>query len=168
MMTKSKMTAVNIIAAVAVMIGYIVYICVCDVPAADDMKEWAKLILIFIGINVAVQIVTHIAGDAVFAASVAAKEKDKNIIKRIIRSETAEDEMDTDIALRSSHIGYGIVGGGFVITLVLIMLFDVSVMMLLNVLLMIFFVSSVIDSTVSICLRERGCCANVCGRREDE
>ena len=170
MMIKSKMTIVNITVAVVLMIGYLIYIGGGNAPAADDTREWAKLILIFIGISVVAQIISHIVSQAVFAASVAAKEKDndKKAIQRIIRSETAEDEMDEDITLRSSHVGYGVAGVGFIAMLVAMVFFDMSAMLMLNVMLIVFFVSSLIDSSVSIVLRETGYKKGICGRRDDE
>ena len=170
MMIKSKTTIVNITVAAVLMIGYMIYICCSSVPAADDLREWAKLILIFIGISILGQIISHIASESAFAASVAAKEKDKDkkTIKRIIKSEMAEDEMDEDITLRSSHVGYGVAGAGFVLMLLMIVFFDMSAMLILNVMLMVFFLSSLIDSAVSVVLRETGCRKRVCGRRDDE
>jgi hypothetical protein len=170
MMIKSKMTIANIAVAAVLMTGYLIYICSGSAPAADDIRGWAKLILIFIGISVAAQIISHSASQSIFAASVAAKEKDKDkkTIKRIIRSETAEDEMDEEITLRSSHIGYGVAGAGFVLMLFLIVFFDMSAMLILNTMLIVFFVSSLIDSAVSVGLRETGYRKGMCGRRDDE
>jgi uncharacterized membrane protein len=156
-MYKSKRTIVSIAVAAALFIGYVIYAFGGSSPAGDDLKGWALLILKFIAVSVVAQIVTQVVIHVVFAVSVAAKEdRDDERTKRIITAETAEDEMDTRIMLRSSHIGYGIVGVGFVLTLIIIALFDVSAAFALNMLLGVFLFSSLADSSVSIYLYEKG------------
>ena len=170
MMLKSKMTVVGMIVATVLVTGYLLYAMSDNAPAADDLKGWATLILIFIGISVIAHIVTQIIAHIVFAASVAVKEKDKDerTIERMIESEVAEDEMDERITLKSSHVGYGCVGVGFVLTLLALAFFNVTVSVMLNILLMVFFIAMVVDGAVSIYLYEKGDNGWICGRRGDE
>jgi hypothetical protein len=170
MMLKSKRTAAGIFVATVLVIGYIFYALGDSAPAAGDLKGWARLILFFIGISVVAQIVTQIIVHVAFAASVAAKEgsKDEKVIKRVVESEMAEDEMDERITFRSSHVGYGCAGAGFVIALIALAFFDISAALMLNILLMVFFISMIAGSIVSIYLYEKGDVGWICRRREDE
>ena len=168
MMLKSKRTAVSIAVAVVMVIGYVAYAVSDNAPATGDLKGWASLILIFIVISVVAQIIVQIAVHVVFAASVAAKVKDKRTAERMIESEMAEDEMDKRITLRSSHVGYGCAGVGFVITLLALALSDISASLMLNMMLMVFFISMVADSIVSIYLYEKGDNAPMFVRRDGE
>jgi hypothetical protein len=156
MMLKSKRTLVGMTVAIILAIGYLIYATGGSAPAADDLKGWAILILVFIGISVIAQIITHIIVHVVFAASLAAKGNDERTIKRTIESEMAEDERDERITLRSSHIGYGCIGAGFIITLVALAFFDITAALMLNILLMVFLVSMMVDGAVSIYLYEKG------------
>jgi dipeptide/tripeptide permease len=87
--------------------------------------------------------------------SVTAKEGDK-AAKKIVESETADDEMDKNITLRSSHIGYGVAGVGFILMLIAVAFFGISAAMVLNLLLGVFFLSAMTEACVSIYLYEIG------------
>jgi len=158
MMVKSKSAVVGIVVATALVIGYILYAIGDSSPAADDMKGWAKLILVFIAISVAAQIVTQIIVQIAFSASVAAKENcdDKELIGRTVRSELAEDEMDRRITHKASHVGYGIAGAGVVLGLTAAAFFDISVALFLNILLMVFFISMTVGAAVTVYMYEKG------------
>ena len=170
MMIKSKRTVAGMAVATALVICYIFYATGDSAPPGDDMKEWAKLILMFIAVSVIAQIVTQIAVHVAFAASIASKEqsRDERTIKRVIVSEMAEDEMDQRITFRSSHVGYGMTGAGFVLILIAIVFMDLSVALLLNMLLMVFFVSMIAGGIVSLVLYEVGDNGSVCRGRGDE
>ena len=168
MLLKSKKTVVSLAVAVILFIGYIIYAFSGSAPAGDDLSGWALLILIFIAICVVAEIIVHIAAGAVFSASFTSKEGnlDKKTIKRMILSEMSEDEMDERITLRSSHVGYGVVGVFFVLILVAIAFFDISAVLVLNLFLGAFFVSQIANSCLSVCLYEMG--ENGFGRDCDE
>jgi len=170
MMVKSKSAAVGIIVAAVLVIGYIIYATGDSAPAADDMKGWARLILIFIGISVIAQIITQIIVQIGFSVSVATKEgcEDEKLVMRTVRSELAEDEMDRHITYRSSHIGYGVAGAGFVTALIALAFFDISAALLLNGILMVFFASMMAGGAVSIYMYEKGENGRVCEGRSDE
>ena len=158
MMFKSKKTIVGVAVAGVLFVLYVLYALSGSAPASGDLKGWGLLMLQFITVCIVAEIITHVAVHAAFAASIAAKEKDKDkaTIKNIIRSEMTDDEMDSRIMLKSSHVGYGVVGAGFVLTLVMIVFLDVSAVLALNILLGMFFLSVIADSCVSIFLYEKG------------
>ncbi|MCL1905054.1 MAG: hypothetical protein FWG19_02895, partial [Methanomassiliicoccaceae archaeon] len=149
---KSKRTIIGLAAAVILFIGYIFYAVGTNAPASDDAGGWALLMLKFIIVCIIAEIIIHVIIHAAFAASVASKEKgkDEGTIKRMIMNETRDDEMDKRITLVSSHVGYGVVGVGFVITLIAMAFFSVSAILALNIMLGIFLLSVLADSCVSI------------------
>ena len=155
---KSKKTIVGIAVAVILFIGYIFYAMGSSAPADSDLKGWALLMLKFILVCVIAEIIAHILIHIVFAASIAAKEKckDERTIKKIIESEMRDDEMDQRITLKSSHVGYGVVGAGFILTLIAVAFLNVSAILALNILLGVFFLSAMADSCVSIYMYEVG------------
>ena len=169
MMLKSKMTAAGMAVAIILMIGYVFYALSDAAPAADDMKGWAWLILVFIGISVIAQVITQVAVHVLFAVSMAVKEEaDDRSIKRIMRSEMREDEMDERITMRSSHTGFGFVGVGFVFVLIALAFFDITVGLLLNILLGIFFIAMILGAFEGMFLYEKGDKGMICRMREDE
>ena len=113
----SKKSIASILAGVLVMTAYVIFALGQRSPALGDLKSWAIAMLIFIGISVAVviivQILFHIA--TVIGIVVKEQERDKNELDRRVSSMTVEDERDTLISLKSSHIssivtGFGVVG----------------------------------------------------------
>ena len=166
MMLKSKRTVAGIVTATALMIGYVIYATGGSAPATDDLKGWAGLILMFIGVSIGAQIITQIITHITFAVSAAAKEncRDGKAIKRMIESELTEDEMDKRITLRSSHAGYGCAGAGFIIALIAIAFFDASAALMLNMMLVTFFLSMMAGAAVSLYLYEKGENGRTCQR----
>jgi hypothetical protein len=120
-----------------------------------DLKAWAVLMLIFIGIAVAAQIVVQIIFHLALAVGIAAKEGDEKRTERILESAMVEDEMDKLISLKSAHIGYICAGIGFVAALAAAA-FGASGVSVLHILLGSFAAGSVIEGCVSVYLYERG------------
>jgi len=168
MLLKSKKTVISMVVAAVLFIGYVIYALSNSAPAGDDLSGWAFLILVFIAICVVAEIIVHIVAGAIFSASLSAKERtvDRRTIKRMILSDMNEDEMDERITLRSSHVGYGVVGVGFVLTLIAVAFFDISAALVLNLILAWFFLSQIANSCLSVCLYEMG--ENGPGRDCDE
>ena len=92
--------------------------------APDDLKFWAGTMLIFIGIGIVATIVIQIVFHILFSVLVAVKVKieqgdcENPKIDRLIAREMVEDEMDKLIELKSSRVGYGIGGAGFLAGLI--------------------------------------------------
>jgi hypothetical protein len=89
-------------------------------PAPENLKSWATVALVFIGIGAAALIVIQVLFHVALAIGIAVKERehDDKTVERIISSSMVEDERDKIISLKSSHVGYTCVGIGFVAALV--------------------------------------------------
>jgi len=161
MQFKSKKTIVGMAVALVLFIGYIFYALSSSAPADGDLEGWALLMLKFILACVIAEVIAQILIHIILAASVTYKEKDESTVKKIIDNEMVEDEMDKQITLKSSHVGYGVVGVGFVLTLIAIAFLDVSAILALNIMLGVFFLSAMADTCVSVYMYEVGenwCC----------
>jgi hypothetical protein len=123
----------------------------------DDIRGWAVLMLIFIAIVIAAQIAVQIAFLIAFSVGLAEKEQEEDCEKvdRIISSEMVEDEMDKLIRLRSAYYGYTLVGNGFIVALVALVL-DLSAVAALNIVFVSFFIGLVAVGVVSVNLYTNG------------
>ena len=121
MTNNSKRTMTSMIAGILTVAAYIIFVCAADTPAQEDVAAWAKLMLIFIGIGVVVQIAVAVLFRVVLALGIAAKEKrdgkTEAEIGRIVDSELKEDERDFLINLKTLRIGYTIAGVGLLAAL---------------------------------------------------
>jgi hypothetical protein len=101
-----------------------------------DLKPWAIEMLVFIGIGVAATIVIQIVFHILLAISMAVQAKiqdpdfDEKLIEKKIGSEMVEDEMGKMIALKSNRFGEMVVGAGFVLGLISLVVFNSAVLML--------------------------------------
>lgn len=154
---KSKRIVISMAAGAAVIAAYIIYALSGSAPAADDIKAWAVLMLIFIGIGVAVQIAAQIIFHVAFSIGIAVKDRecDDKTIEKIISSELAEDEMSRTVDLRSARVGYIFAGAGFVAALFALAL-DLSAVAALNIMLVSFFAASMAEGAAGVYLYERG------------
>ena len=155
---KSKRIIVSIIAGVALTAAYIVYALGWRAPAPQDVSAWALSMLVFIGIAVVAIIIIQIVFHIAYSVSVAVKERDRDDkqVERIIEFETAEDEMDKLVSLKSSRIGYFFAGIGFASALVALAFFGASSVVALHILFGAFSVGSCVEGGVSVFLYERG------------
>ncbi len=96
----SKKTVASMLAGMAVAIAYAVYALGESAPPPENIRIWAGNMLVFIGIGVAAVIVLQILLHVGLAASIAAKEKDKNAAKRLLSATTLEDERDKAVSRR--------------------------------------------------------------------
>ena len=153
----SKRAIASMVAGVVLVVLYLIFALGNSAPETDDLKCWAAAILILVGIGVASQIVIQIISHIVYSISIATKEtclNDKEI-QRIVSSEMADDEMGKLINLKSAHIGYIIVGIGFVAALVVIALGHPAVYAL-HALLGSFIAGSIAEGCATVYLYERG------------
>ena len=151
---KSKRTITSIITGLILATAYCFYALSQNAPAAEDISAWATTILIFIGIAVAANITIMIFFHIAYSIGVTAKEHDN--AERIIAAETAEDEMDKLVELKSSRAGYICAGIGIMAALVWLAFLDTSVVVALHLLLAGSFAGSMIEGIISIRLYERG------------
>ena len=116
----------------------------------DDLKSWAAVMLIFIGIGIAVAIVIQIIFHILFSIGMAVSQSIKNgncndqAIEKNIEMEMVEDEMGKLIELKSMRVSYITAGVGFVAYLVLLF-FDYPTFIALNVLFVSFFTGGILD-----------------------
>ena len=160
---KSRKTIASIVAAAALLAGYIAYALSSKAPAPGDLRSWAVAMLVFIGISVVVMVVLQIIFHIAFAIGIAVKEgiavidgeRDEKKLRRIFDSETVEDERDKLVGLKSVRIGYSIAGAGFIAALIALLL-DQSALCALHIVFGSFFVGSAAEGVVSVYHYERG------------
>lgn len=107
-----------------------------DAVAVDDLRSWAGLMLIFIGIGIVASIIIQIVFHISLSVSIAVKKKlqdekcEDREIEKTINAEMIEDEMGKLIELKSARVGYFFAGFGFVAALVSLVLKFPPVVML--------------------------------------
>ena len=155
---KSKRTAANLAAGTVLAGVYLAYALSEQAPSQEDIVSWARVILIFIGISAASVIVIQILFHIVFSVSTAVKQHGlaEEEIVRIIESDTAEDELDKLISLRSSRAGYICAGAGFAAALISLAFMNASAAAALHILLFSAFAGSFTEGCISISFYERG------------
>ena len=153
----SKRTLISMGVGVILLIVYAIYAFGNASPAPEDLKSWAVVILVYIGICITAGIIIQILFHIAFAIGIIVKEKehdDKNV-ERIIKSSMLEDERDKLISLKSSHIGYSCAGFGFVAGLIALAT-GIPSIIVLHIMAGAFAVGSIIEGCVSVYLNERG------------
>jgi len=115
----SKRNIAGILAGIIIIAAYFIYAMGANAPAREDIKAWAVVILVFIGIGIGVQIVVQIVFHIALSIGIAIKEEGKagNIdggkaAERIIKAEMIEDEWSKMISLKASRAGSVFVGLG--------------------------------------------------------
>jgi len=162
MTLKSKRNITSMAAGVATAVGYIIYALSNAAPNSDDLKAWAIVMLVSIGIAVGIQIVTQIAFHIAASVGIAVKEGKKDCktfergtVERIIKSELKEDERDKRITLKASHIGYSCVGIGFMAGLIALACGAIA-LTALHIFLGACFLAAFVDGVMSVFLYEKG------------
>jgi hypothetical protein len=128
---------------------------------AEDLRSWAVMILVFIGIGVVaiiiVQIIFHILLSIGMAVVKTVKDEkiDDKEIERTIESEMVEDEMDKLIELKSNRIGFILWGFGFVGALVSVIL-GYSAVVMLNIIFLSCMLGSIAEGFAQIYFYRRG------------
>lgn len=153
----SKRNAVNIIVGILLMTAYSIYALGESAPVPDNLKSWAVVMLVFIGISIAVMIIIQVLFHIWLAIGIAVREKEHTgkQVERIMKASMTEDERYKLISLKASIVGYGFAGGGFIIALVALA-FGLSAVCVLHIMFGTFFTGSIIEWCVSIYHNERG------------
>ena len=112
----SKRTLASLTAGFVLFAAYISFALGSRAPEAENVKSWAIVMMIFIGIGVLLIVIIQILFHIVFSIGISVKHKEyeKKEISRIISSSTVEDERDKLISLKSTHMGYIVAGIGFI------------------------------------------------------
>ena len=160
MSIKEKRTLVSIFTGLLVLTGYCIY-AFGQTPAPEDLKFWARTILIFIGVGVGASIVIQIVFHILMSIGIAVKKKvldqncDDKEIEKTIGVEMVEDEMDKLIEMKSMRVGFFIAGFGFIAALVSVLL-NYSAVVMLNILFLSFNVGSLIEGFTQLYYYKRG------------
>ncbi len=161
---QEKRTVVSTITGVIILITYCIYAfnkLQAGVITSDDMKAWAGIMLIFIGVGVVSTIVIQIVFHILLSMAMAIKESimngncDDKEIEKSIENEMVTDEMDKLIELKSMRVGFIMAGIGFVFALVT-QLLDYSPAVLLNVLFIAFCVGSIFEGLAQLYYYRKG------------
>ncbi len=129
--------------------------------AIDDMKFWAGAMLMFIGIGIVAAIVIQIVFHILLSIAIAVQQKVRNgdcddlEIEKTIEAEMVTDEMDKLIVLKSSRIGFGVAGIGFVAGLASLLL-SYSPGVMINIMFVSFSLGSVLGEFTQIYYYRKG------------
>lgn len=122
---QAKRTIGGMVVSVALMIGYCLY-AFGRVGRGEigegDLSFWGVTMLVFIGIGVASMIALQIGLviSVQIRTTIEKGEANEDAIRKSVKSETTEDEMDKLIARKSAQISYGFLGAGFLAALVVV------------------------------------------------
>lgn len=123
---QEKQTIISIVLGVFILAAYFIYAFLKHQAgdiASNDIKSWAIIMLIFIGILIIASIIIQVIFHILLSIGVAVKEKIKNEqcnendIKKSISAEIITDEMDKLIGLKSIIVAFIITGVGFICAL---------------------------------------------------
>lgn len=114
----------------------------------SDLTFWAGLMLIFIGISIVLTIIIQILFHILNSVMKHLKKEEEEAIDQ-------EDEMDKRVSLLSTRNGYIVVGAGFVISLVTLVVEMPSAVML-NIVYLSFFVGSLFEGCSRLYLYRKG------------
>jgi len=159
---QEKKTLLSLVTSVLLMVSYCFYAFgKAGMEHINDLQFWARTILIFIGIGIVALIILQIVFHILMAISKAIRQKlrddvvDEEEIGRTMRVETAEDEMDKIIEMKSNKFGYTIMGLGFVAGLIAIA-FGASAVAMLNILFFSTWTGSLIEALMQIRYYRKG------------
>lgn len=129
--------------------------------APDDLTFWATTMLVFVGIGIAATIVIQIIFHILLSVSVAVKVKierrdcEDGKLDSMIAREMVEDEMDKLIELKSSRVGFGFAGAGFLAGLICLVS-GLSAAVLLNILYGAFSLGTIAEGFAQLYYYKRG------------
>ena len=162
MSNTSKKSILSLIAGISLIIAYVIYAMGAKAPAAEDIKAWAGVILVFIGIGVGIQIVVQIVFHITLTAEIMIKEEIKTggenngkTAERIVAAEMAEDERSRIIDLKASRVGSWFAGAGVIAALISLAV-GAEMVIALHILFGMFAFASVAEGLTSIVYHERG------------
>ncbi len=157
---QTKKTMVSLLASIAILISYCISVS-NDIAKGlileNDATFWAKKMLLFIAIGVAVNIISFIVFHILLSVNLSVKDgpKDSKEINRKLELEMVEDEMDKLIELKSLRVGYIIASTGFILGLILLA-FNSSIAIVLNTLFLAFFVGGISEGFTNLFFYFRG------------
>ncbi len=119
---QNNRTVASMITGAIAAVAYMIYATGQSAPAVSDVRAWAGMMLLFIGIAVVASVIVQLVFHIALSLGIAAKNQTKSDreIKKIIRTTTREDEMEKSIVLKSSRVGYMVSGLGLLVALLLL------------------------------------------------
>lgn len=127
----------------------------------DNLRAWAIIMLVFIGLGVGATIVLQILFHILLSVGTAVKTRmetgrvDNGELEQSLEAEMMEDERDKLISLKSSQVGFAAAGIGFVAGLVtLVAGYPPGVM--LNVIYLSFAGGSILENAAQLYFYRRG------------
>jgi hypothetical protein len=149
---QEKRTIATIFAMLLVLAAYGIYIFNKvrggTLTADSNLKLWAVSILVFIGIGIVANIIIQIIFHIVYTAMNVIKQEDQDIPE-------AEDEMDKLISLKSTNNSYYVVGAGFIIALISLIL-QMSPVIMLNIIFLSFHLGMLFECFSQLYFYRRG------------
>lgn len=156
---KEKRTVATIVSGLLMLAAYCIYAFVGAGAKAggNDLKFWGTAMLIFVGIGIAATIVIQIIYHIAMSISIAIKEKefDEKKIGKALEVNTADDEMDKLIQLKSERVCSMAAGVGFVGGLVSLA-FGASAAVMLNALYLAGSVGCILQAFISLHYYRKG------------
>lgn len=161
---QEKRTLFSILTGILILVAYGIYAYgkyQSGAMIAEDLTFWAKTILIFIGIGIAVNIVGQIIFHILIAIQIAIKEKlhdantDDKAIEKSIQNEMVTDEMDKMIELKSMQTGFFVSGMGFITGLIVLVL-NYSPVVMLHIVFVSFSVGSLLEGFLQLYYYRKG------------
>ena len=153
----SKKNLASTIGGIVLIAAYIMYALGGNAPASNDLKAWAVVMLMFIGIGVVMAVVIQVVFHVVFAVGIAAREQEREGTKidRIIASSMVEDEREKLIGMKSLRVGYTVAGISFIASLAALAL-GMSSSVSLNIVFVGAALGSISEGVISIYYSEKG------------
>jgi uncharacterized membrane protein len=156
---QEKRTLTTLIATVLVYLAYAL-IAFGRYGLADPLRDWARIMLIFIGVTVIAMILVQILFHIFLSVGISVREtlRDRDVdtdrIDAALQGEFVEDERDKLIALKSRQAGFIISGLGFFAGLIALLLGGPASLML-NILYGAFFLGAVAEGVMNLVIYRR-------------
>jgi hypothetical protein len=161
---QEKRTIVTMVTSALLLAAYGIYVfgrVQAGLAMATDIKFWAGTMLVFVGINIAANIVIQIVFHILLAVSYGVRQHketggcDEAAIDKQLQSETTEDEMDKMISLKSSRVAFIVAGIGFVAGLAAVM-FGAGASALINAVYIGFSLGTIVESIAQMHFYRKG------------
>ncbi|HBD95227.1 MAG: hypothetical protein A2015_09555 [Spirochaetes bacterium GWF1_31_7] len=157
---QEKRTVMNLLNGIVFLAVYCVYAWSkyqSGVIEPGDLKSWALIMLVFIGIGIVATIIMQILFQIFIAISIAIEERteDEKKINKTIAANMVEDEMDKLIELKSSKVSFIFAGIGFFAGLIALV-FNVPEVIVLNCMFLSFAAGSLLEGIYSMYLYRNG------------
>jgi Na+-driven multidrug efflux pump len=148
---QEKRTIATIVAFILVLAAYVIYLFqksrAGELPE-NNLKFWASVILVFIGIGIVANIIIQIIFHMFYVAVNTVKNGDPDVPE-------ADDEMDKLISLKATNNSYYLVGAGFILALITLILQKPPAVML-NIMFISFILGMIFEGFSQIYFYRRG------------